>query len=203
MGQTVHTNAARERTADHDIETLFLKRWSPRAMSEKPLPMEDLRRLLEAARWAPSSFNIQPWRFIYGIRGSKAFADLEAALVDANQAWAKDAGALVAIASLTVNPKSGDPAPTHSFDCGAAWMNFALQGTAMGLVVHGMAGFDRERLQHTIALPKNYAIEAMAAVGYPGKIDELPEQYQDNEEPSSRMALEDFSFEGSFPKDAE
>lgn len=201
MGQTVPLNAATERNADHHIEPLFLKRWSPRAMSSEPLAIEELYRLFEAARWAPSSFNIQPWRFIYGLRGSKSFDDLAAVLVDANQAWASAAGALVAIASLSINPKSGEPAPTHSFDCGAAWMNFALQGSAMGLVVHGMAGFDRQRLQQTIGLPENYVIEAMAAIGYPGQIEELPKAYQENEEPSDRMAIDDFCFAGTFPTD--
>lgn len=203
MSDTVNTDATDSRQADHDIERLLIQRWSPRAMSPQPMRGDDLNRLFEAARWAPSSYNIQPWRFIYGLRPSQDFTRLLDALVDQNFSWAADASAIIVITSLTINPNNGKPAPTHRFDTGAAWMNLALQGSAMGLVIHGMAGFDKDKVAEIIQLPPNHSIEAMAAIGYPGEVEDLPNKLQGKEEPSQRKPIEAFTFAGHFPKDSQ
>ncbi len=133
------------RKAQYQIEDLILNRWSPRAMSGESIKHEDFLRLIEAARWAPSSYNGQPWRFIYAYRDSLAWAKLFDLMVPFNQDWAKKAAALVVVVSATNFEFNGKTARTHSFDAGAAWENIALQGWAMGLVVHGMEGFDYDR----------------------------------------------------------
>src|SRR5262245_8615643 len=116
------------RKADHEIDPLFLRRWSPRAMSGEPLAQEDLLRLFEAARWAPSSGNNQPWRFAYARAGTPHFASFFDLLADGNKPWCAKAGALIVLASKKSNDK-GRLARTHSLDTGAAWMSFALQAT--------------------------------------------------------------------------
>ena len=153
------------RKADHPIDKFFLDRWSPRAMSGEPISEQDLMILFEAARWAPSSFNNQPWRILYARRDTphwQLFFDL---LVDANKVWAKNASALLLFISKTTFDHDGSPSRTHSFDTGAAWENLALQGLLKGYVVHGMQGFDYERAKTALKVPEGFSVEAMIAVG--------------------------------------
>ena len=187
-----------DRIADHDIDPLFLNRWSPRAMSGEPLTEEELMRLLEAARWAPSAFNVQPWRFIYARAGTPYFSTLFNLLREGNRPWNERAGALVLVLSKT-DTDDGKPVPTHSFDTGAAWENLALQAFMLGLVAHGMSGFDHERAQTELGIPPNYRPEAMIALGYRGKLEDLPERYRAREVKSGRRPLSELVFEGKFP----
>jgi nitroreductase len=150
-------------------DALFLDRWSPRAMSGEVLAEEEILRLLEAAAWAPSSFNNQPWRFLYARRDGPRWAEFLGLLTESNRSWAKNAAALFVIVSKTTFDHNGRPSRTHSFDAGAAWENLALQGSRDGLVVHGMEGFDYEKARALLAVPDGYAVEAMAAVGRPGR----------------------------------
>src|SRR5580698_4825450 len=122
-----------ERIPDHEILPMFVERWSPRAMSGEPVSEAKLMRLFEAARWAPSSANAQPWRFAYARAGTPHFERFFNLLVEANRAWCARAGALILVVSKTKND-AGNPLRTHSFDTGAAWMSLALQGWVMGLV---------------------------------------------------------------------
>src|SRR6185295_7208704 len=138
---------------------LFLDRWSPRAMSGEPVAEADLMRLFEAARWAPSSFNNQPWRILYAQRDTPNWPLFFDLLVDANKAWAGKAGALLLFVSKTTFDHNGKPSITHSFDCGAAWANFALQGCRLGLVIHGLQGFDYEKARNTLKVPEGYQVE--------------------------------------------
>jgi len=186
------------RVAQHPIEALFLDRWSPRAMSGEALDRADLDRLFEAARWAPSSMNGQPWRFAFALAGSPNFATFFDLLVPANQAWCSRAGALVVVLSKTTFD-NGKPARTHSFDAGAAWMSLALQGSRMGLVVHGMQGFDYDAARARLGVPEEYTVECMIALGKPGRVEDLPEGYRAREQPSDRKPVEAFAFEGAFP----
>ncbi len=130
------------RKADRPIESLLLDRWSPRAMSGEEISHEELMRLFEAARWAPSSFNAQQWRALYARRATEHWQTFFDLLVDANKSWAKNAAVLVVFISRKNFDYNDEPSVTHSYDCGAAWENFALQGFHQGLVVHGMEGFD-------------------------------------------------------------
>ena len=187
-----------QRKADHPIDKLFLDRWSPRAMTGKAIPQEELLTLFEAARWAPSSFNNQPWRMLYALRDTEHWPLFFDLMVESNQVWAKNAGALILFISKTTFDYNGKPSITHTFDAGAAWENFALQGWLKGYVVHGMQGFDYERARTTLNIPDDFQIEAMAAVGFPGSPEVLPEKLEAKEAPSDRRKLEETICEGPF-----
>jgi nitroreductase len=182
----------------HPIDPLFLDRWSPRAMSGETVSESELMVLLEAARWAPSSMNFQPWRMVYTLRGTASWPVFLDLLVDANRAWAQHAGAMVLFASRKLFDGNAGPCRTHAFDTGAAWQNFALQGWLSKLAVHGIQGFDYERARSVLRIPEEYSIEAMAIVGRPGDTSNLPERYQGREHPNDRRPLSDTAREGLF-----
>lgn len=182
------------------IESYIRDRWSPRAMSGKPLDHNAFMQLMEAARWAPSSYNNQPWRFIYAHRESEAWNTLFNLLDPFNQTWCKNAAVLVVAVSRNTFEYNGNPARTHSFDTGSAWENAALQGSAMGLVVHGMEGLDYDRAKTELHIPDGYTIEMMFAVGHPGKKEDLPKELQEREFPSERRPIEEIAFEGIWPQ---
>ena len=186
------------RKADHPIESIFVRRWSPRAMSGQSVPQDELNRLLEAARWAPSTYNEQEWRFLYAHRDTEHWQTFFNLLMDANQTWCKNAGVLLVVASHKVFERNGKPNPVHTFDAGAAFENFALQATAMDLVVHGMAGFDRDQAQRDLNIPDDYEVEAMIAVGKPGDVDSLPKDLKEREVPTGRKSISEISCEGPF-----
>jgi nitroreductase len=186
------------RVADHPIEALFLKRWSPRAMTGEPLTDAELSSLFEAARWAPSTYNEQEWRFLYARRGTAAWNLFFELLVDANQEWCRNAAILVLIAASRTFAKNGKPNPVHLFDCGNAFENLALQGAAMDLVVHGMSGFDYEKARADLKIPAGYAVVAMFAVGRPGDPARLPKTLREKEVPSSRRPIDEITCEGAF-----
>ncbi len=191
-------NSLDHRKADHAINDLFVRRWSPRAMSGEPIPHSELLRLLEAARWAPSTYNEQEWRFLYAARGSQHWPTYFELLMKPNQAWCDKAAFLLVVLSHTVFSKNGKPNPVHTFDAGAAFQNFCLQGADMGLVVHGMAGFDRAAARTMLNVPETYAVEAMIAVGRPGHVEGLPEELREREIPTDRNPVSAFSCEGLF-----
>ena len=186
------------RTPAYPINPLFIDRWSPRAMSGEALSEVQLLTLFEAARWAPSCGNFQPWRFLYARRGTdfwSAFLDL---LKPSNQAWAVHAGALVLVVSRTQFDGDGRSCVTHSFDSGAAWQNLALQAWQNNIVAHGIAGFDYERARRVLRVPMAYAVEAMLVLGHPGDKVELSESLQKREHPSNRRPLAETVCEGPF-----
>jgi nitroreductase len=196
------SNPINSRSPHHPIDRLFLERWSPRAFTDEEMPPSVLHTLLEAARWAPSSFNAQPWRFAYARRGTArwpAFLDL---LIPQNAAWAKGAAVLLYIASDTfMTSKTGDrvPSRTHSFDTGAAWGYLALQAHLSGWKAHAMAGFDVERAPAVLGMPAQWRIEAAVAIGRQADKSVLPESLQTREMPSGREPLDKIAFEGGFP----
>ena len=162
------------RKPDFEIEGLLVDRWSPRAMSGEDVSHDELMRLFEAARWAPSSFNAQQWRALYAHRNSEHWPAFFGLLVDANKVWAENAGVLVVFVSRKTFEHNNEESVTHSYDTGAAWENFALQGFRQGLVVHGMEGFDYDRARIELRIPEEFQVEAMAAVGRPGAKESLP-----------------------------
>jgi len=186
------------RKSMYPIEDLILHRTSKRALSGELITDSELHQLFEAARWAPSSFNSQPWRFIYAKKDSAHWDTLFNLLVPFNKQWAKNAGALIIIVSKNTFDHNGKFSRTHSFDTGAAWQNLALQGHAQGLIVHGMSGFDYEKAKEVLKIPDDYTIEAMCAVGKPGKIKMLSKELQKGETPSSRKPITEFICEGVF-----
>jgi nitroreductase len=191
------------RDAQAAADPQFINRWSPRAFNGTPLSQEQVKTLIEAARWAPSCFNSQPWRFVYATKDSEHWPALLKLLMDMNQAWAQHAGALIAVVSRNTFQGNDKPAPTHSFDTGAAWMSLALQAQSMGLVSHAMWGIEHNDIPTALNLPDNMQIQAMVAVGTPGNKDDLPEPLQEREQPSPRKALAELMFEGRMPDGVE
>lgn len=187
------------RKADYPIESIFLRRWSPRAMSGAGVSEGELMSLFEAARWAPSTYNEQEWRFLYARRETPPWATFFGLLMQANQVWCGNAGALVVVLSKRTFTRNGKPNPVHTFDAGAAFENMCLQGAAMGLVVHGMAGFDRDRARVELGVPDDYAVEAMVAIGRPGDPDVLGAGLREREVPTGRRPVSETAFEGRFP----
>lgn len=181
--------------AAHEI---FLNRWSPRAMSGEAMAEHDLMPLFEAAKWAPSSYNNQPWRFLYALKNGSYWSMFLNLLMEANKGWVKNAAALVVVISKTTFDHNGKPSRTHSFDAGAAWENLALQGSLSGFAVHGMQGFDYEAARKELDIPADYEVEAMIAIGKPGSKEELPPQLQEREIPSGRKSLSQIAAEGKF-----
>ena len=186
------------RKPDFEIERLLVDRWSPRAMSGEDVSHDELMRLFEAARWAPSSFNAQQWRALYAHRNGEHWPLFFGLLVDANKVWAKNAGVLVVFVSRKTFEYNNEESVTHSYDTGAAWENFALQGFRQGLVVHGMEGFDYDRARTELRIPEEFQVEAMAAVGRPGAKESLPPKLQERESPNDRRKLTGSVSEGPF-----
>jgi nitroreductase len=187
-----------KRHPDYPVDRLFVDRWSPRAMSGETIAEEDLMVLFEAARWAPSSGNYQPWRILYARRETEHFPLFLGLLVEGNRAWAARAAALLLFVSKTTLDRDGSPNRTHSFDTGAAWENLALQGWLKGYVVHGMAGFDYERARTELEIPEEFQVEAMAAVGRPGSVEQLSERLRERESPNGRRKVTELVWEGKF-----
>lgn len=187
-----------KRKSDYEIEDLILNRWSPRAMTGESIADATLFRLFEAARWAPSSYNGQPWRFIYAKRDTEYWQSFFDLLVPFNQSWCNNAAVLMIIVSKNNFDHNDKPARTHSFDTGSAWENLALQAAALGLVAHGLEGFDYEKAHTMIGLPKDYTVEAMCAIGVLADPASLPESLREREKPSERKPITECIFEGTF-----
>ena len=194
---------ANTRTADHPIHELFLQRWSPRAFVPQEMPEADLMTILEAGRWAPSSYNSQPWRMLYARRGTAHWDKFLGLLGDFNRSWAQNASALVIMVSKsTMRPPGQEkdiPSHSHSFDTGSAWAQMALQATVSGYQAHGMVGFDMPRAFAELNVPEGYRVEAAIAIGKQGDKSMLPEMLQGREAPSGRNKLSDSAIEGGFP----
>jgi nitroreductase len=186
------------RKADHPIEPILVRRWSPRAMSGEPISEAELLTLFEAARWAPSTYNEQEWRFLYGRRETPQWPMFFDLLVEFNQSWCQRAAVLSVVLAHKVFERNGKENPVHLFDCGSAFENLALQGSAMQLVVHGMQGFDYEKARTTLRVPDDYAVAAMFAVGRPGDPTDLPQSAREREKPSGRKPVRELICEGAF-----
>ena len=193
-------NVSKYRQARQPISSLFVNRWSPRAMSGEELSEKELMILFEAACWAPSAYNDQPWRFLYARKKTENWNIFFNLLGEGNQLWTKKAGVLVVVLSKKILGHNGKPSRTHSFDAGAAWENLALQGSQQNLVVHGMQGFDYDKAKQLLKVPNDYQVEAMIAIGKPGAKEELPEKLQARELPSGRKEITEIAFEGQFPQ---
>lgn len=186
------------RTSDHPIDPILLDRWSPRSMSGEAISEEEIFSLFEAARWAPSSYNAQPWRFLYATRGSAEWPMFFDLMIDFNKGWTKNAALIGVIISHKVFERNNKPSHTHSFDTGAAWMSLAIEGSSRGLVVHGMEGFDYEKARAVLEIPNDYQVEAMFAVGKRAPVSALPPELQEREMPSSRKTIHEFIKKGKF-----
>lgn len=190
------------RTSDHDIDPLFLERWSPRAFTGEAIPQEELMRIFEAARWAPSSYNSQPWRFVYARRDTPHWEPMLSLLNEFNRSWAQNAAVVMIVASdsLMLPPGADKPVPSysHSFDAGSAWCSLALQATKLGWHAHGMVGFDKDRAFAELGFKDGHRVEAAIAIGRKGDPSLLPEGLRAREVPSGRNPLAQTVFEGKF-----
>jgi nitroreductase len=186
------------RKPEYPIETIFYRRWSPRAMSGEPLTEKELFTLFEAARWAPSTYNEQEWRFLYARRDTPQWPVFFGLLMEANKEWCQHAAVLVLAVARKTFTRNGNLNPVHLFDTGSAWENLALQATAMGLVAHGMAGFDWDRAPSTLRIPPEFQVAAMFALGRPGDPDELAAELREREVPSQRRPIKESICEGDW-----
>ncbi|MGC0775385.1 MAG: nitroreductase family protein [Candidatus Acidiferrum sp.] len=184
--------------ADFPIHDLIRNRWSPRAFSDKPVEPNVLVSLFEAARWAPSSSNEQPWAYLVATKDdAENFAKLLSVLVDFNAGWAKGAPVLVLAVSELKFRANGTPNRNASYDTGAATALLSVEATARGLAVHQMAGFDHAKAKQVFDIPADCEPIAAIAIGYPGDPDSLPEKLRDREvAPRTRKPLSEFVMSG-------
>ncbi|MFD2762103.1 nitroreductase family protein [Lentibacillus juripiscarius] len=184
------TDIQQFRQADHDIDSIYVKRWSPRSFLEKEVPEDVLLRVFEAARWAPSAMNIQPWRFIIA-RTQEDKEKFHSFIMDGNRKWCEKAPVL----ALLISDKQSN---THAFDTGAAWGYLSLQAAKEGLITHGMGGFYKDKARELLNIPDEFDIQALVAIGYQGEKEALDEQLQAREKPSDRRPVQESVMEGTF-----
>jgi nitroreductase len=186
------------RVADAEVDPSFVQRWSPRAFLSEQLDPAAVQSLFEAARWAPSASNLQPWLFVY--------ADTEAQLErvrpivrDGNRRWADRAPLLVFVFARRLNPKTGEPNRLAAFDTGAAWMSLALQASKLGLHTHAMGGIHHDRAYEILGVPADeFECLCGVAIGKRGPRDDLPEDLQEREAPNDRKNRDEFAHKGVF-----
>ena len=202
MPDNISAEVAPVRHADHPVHSQFLNRWSPRAFSPREVPETTLMSVFEAARWAASSSNEQPWRFVMArsAEDRKRFVEF---LVPGNQGWAKHAPVLVVVCSKKTYARNGTPNRCYQFDAGAAAAYMALGAHLSGLISHGMAGFDQDGARATLGLPTDFEPIAVFAIGYHGDASLLPEELAAREVPSDRRPARDSIMEGRFISDEE
>lgn len=188
------------RQIHHPIDSLFVSRWSARAYTGEPIPDQVLLSAIEAARWAPSAGNAQPWRFIYAKRDSQHWPRFFALVNERNQRWAANASALVVLLSHKFRQGDGGrrASNSHSFDAGAAWSNFAHQAHLLGWSARAIGGFDRAATRALLGVPEDYAIEVIIALGKPGEKERLPEDLLVKETPTDRLPVSAVLAEGRF-----
>jgi len=196
-------NAPNPRKPDHPVSQHFIDRWSQRAFTGDAIPDATLMRIFEAARWAPSASNIQPWIFLYAKRGSAEFDKFHSLLAEGNRPWAKNAAAIVFLVSRKTRQAADGsqvPARSHSLDAGAAWACLALEASAVGWPAHGMIGVDFDRARDELNVPDECHIEMAIAIGKRGDKANLPEKLQGIEQPNTRKPVGEIVIAGAFPK---
>lgn len=186
------------RTPAAAVDPLFIERWSPRAFASTPVPQATLDALFEAARWAPSCFNDQPWLFVYA-NDDESLARFRPLLNEWNQSWASTAPVLGFIFARKTFRKNGNPNRWGGFDAGAAWMSLALQARMRGLYTHAMAGVDFDAVYPALGVPAD-EYEAICAfvVGEQGDVATLPTEIAAQEAPNGRVALTEIARKGSY-----
>jgi nitroreductase len=186
--------------SDFPVHELIRERWSPRAFADKPVPQDVLRSIFEAARWAPSSNNEQPWAYIVATKEHKEnFEKMLSVLVEFNAGWAKSASVVaLAVARLTF-AKNNTPNRNAQYDTGAASALLSMEATAHGLAVHQMAGFDPEKARQVFGIPPGWEPIAALAIGYQGDPASLPPPLKDREiAPRTRKPIAEFVMAGQW-----
>jgi nitroreductase len=182
------------------VQEVLEKRFSPYAFSSRPVEAEKLRKLFEAARTAPSSYNEQPWRFVVATRQiPEAFQRLLETLTERNRQWARQAPVLVLSVAKLDFTHNGQPNRHAWYDAGQAAAYLTLQATELGLYVHQMAGFDSEKARQLLKIPEGYEPAAMMAVGYLGDAESMQEAPRQEDRPRrARKPLDSILFEGTW-----
>ena len=183
---------------DYPVLDLIARRWSPRAFSDRQLNEENVGSLFEAARWAPSCYNDQPWRFIFATRDdAKGFKKTLACLMEQNQLWAENASMIVLVLARNTFARNGEPNRWGSHDTGLASANLVIQAESMGLRAHFMGGIRPDVIKETYGIPEGYEPMSAIAVGWPSEPDGLPDGLKEMEiKPRMRLPLKDIVFQG-------
>ena len=196
---------SKEAAPDYPVHELITRRWSPYGFDpERPVSADDLRSLFEAARWAPSSYNEQPWSYLLATREQPdEFDKVLSCLVEGNQQWAKDAPVLaLAVASLNFQ-RNDKPNAAAIHDLGLAAGNLCFEATARGLFIHQMIGILPDKAQVTFNIPAGHRAVTGLAIGYRRAPDDLPEKFRDRDtSPRQRKLLAEFVFTGKFGEPA-
>ena len=195
-----------DKTADTQfpVHDLIARRWSPRAFDPRPLPANQIRSLLEAVRWAASSFNEQPWSFLVARREDAAgFEKMLGCLVPGNRQWAQNAGVLLLTVAKRTFTRNDRPNRVAVHDIGLAAANLTFQAEQFGLRVHQMAGIDAQKIRETYGVPEGYDPVTAIAVGHAGTLDDLPEELHASEQaPRERKPQSEFVFDDAWGKPA-
>ncbi|SFE21002.1 Nitroreductase [Lentibacillus persicus] len=186
----IATDIKQFRHTERDIDPIFLNRWSPRSFLEKEVDDDVLMNIFEAARWAPSAMNIQPWRFIIA-RTKEDKEKFHSFIMDGNRIWCEKAPVL----ALIISDKEDN---AHAFDAGASWGYLSLQAAKLGVATHAMGGFYKDKAREVLNIPDEFDIQALVAIGYQGDKESLDEKLQEREQPSDRRPLTESLFEGTF-----
>ncbi|HMB98045.1 MAG TPA: nitroreductase family protein [Balneolaceae bacterium] len=190
----------KEANTSYDIHPLIKKRWSPRTFSDKPVDKEILRQIFDAARWAPSSYNEQPWRFIIATKEEpEEFEKLSKVMVEFNRNWASGAPVLILTAIKKIFEKNGKPNRVALHDLGQAASYLTFEATRHNLYVHQMAGIDLDKARELFNIPEDYEPATMIAIGYIGELDNLPKNLKDAETGErSRLDIDEILFRGDW-----
>lgn len=193
----IEINEAKHAPHVDGVLPIFHERWSPRSFSDREVSRETLAKMFEAARWAASSFNEQPWRFLVGTRGSETYQRIFEALGEFNQKWARTAPILIIGAALNKFSHNGTPNRFAFYDLGAAASYMTLQAAALGVHTHQMAGFDQDKARALLGIPEDYAIGSVIAMGYQDEPEKLgdPTLIEREIAPRSRKPLHEFVLE--------
>lgn len=186
------------RKSDYGIHPMFLNRWSPRAFRSETIAEEVLLSIFEAASWAPSARNLQPWRYIVAIDEEEKFT-FKSFINERNWLWCQHAPVLALLITKKVNT-DGKLNRSAMFDAGASWSYLALEANRQGLVTHAMGGFEREKAKQVLHIPEEYECCIVIAIGYQGDLTSLPIEDQQREKPSPRRSVHDSLFKGTFGK---
>lgn len=189
-------NQVKKAQAVEGVLPAILNRWSPRSYTDREVSRELLAKVFEAAHWAASSYNEQPWRYIVGLRGDAAYEKIYGLLGDFNKAWAGKAPVLIFGAASTKFSHNGSDNASALYDLGAASSYLTLQASALGLATHQMAGYDRAAAHGVLGIPQDYVLGAVIALGYQGEPADLPQEQMRSQEvaPRTRKPLSEFVF---------
>ena len=191
---------SKEASTDHPIHELIRQRWSPYGFDDREVSQQDIDSLLEAARWAPSSYNEQPWSFVLATRDdNERFEQMLSCLVDANQAWAKSAPVLLLCCTSLTFSRNGKPNAAATHDLGLAAGNICLEATARGLSVHQMIGIHADKAREVFAVPDGVQPLTAIAIGYAADPSKLSAELKERDvAPRQRKSLSEFVFSGKW-----